>query len=146
MEQEPELTLLVGEQDTAGMELVCKTAQEMDVYQYVADQKRNCPMKRLRTNGCDRPDSGIFRGTQESDKKAETSEQTRTEESGDAMKKILFRKTGHQKVAAPLPIGMACAVCLVLVRNEVSDPDVLTYIFHVIARHAITVLSIFQKR
>ena len=30
--QKPEIALLVGEQDTAGTELVCKAAQEMDAY------------------------------------------------------------------------------------------------------------------
>lgn len=82
--QEPELTLLVGEQDTAGGELVCKTAQEMDTYQYVADQKTELPYEAVtgQTDVIDQilASSGV---TQESDKKTETSEQTKTDENGD---------------------------------------------------------------
>lgn len=46
-------------------------------------------------------------GTQESDKKAETSEQTRTEESGDAMKDIVPEKQVTRKWLLPAGIGMA---------------------------------------
>lgn len=121
VEQEPELTLLVGEQDTAGMELVCKTAQEMDVYQYVADQKTELPYEVVTGQtdviGQILASSGI---TQESDEKAETSEQTKTDENGDgdAVEDLATEKQVTRKWLLPAGIGMACAVCLVLVRKR----------------------------
>lgn len=117
--QKPEIALLVGEQDTAGTELVCKAAQEMDAYRYVADQKMELPYEAV-TGQTDVIDQILASsgGTQESDKKAETSEQTRTEESGDAMKDIVPEKQVTRKWLLPAGIGMACAVCLVLVRKR----------------------------
>ena len=117
--QKPEIALLVGEQDTAGTELVCKAAQEMDAYLYVADQKMELPYEAV-TGQTDVIDQILASsgGTQESDKKAETSEQTRTEESGDAMKDIVPEKQVTRKWLLPAGIGMACAVCLVLVRKR----------------------------
>lgn len=117
--QKPEIALLVGEQDTAGTELVCKAPQEMDAYRYVADQKMELPYEAV-TGQTDVIDQILASsgGTQESDKKAETSEQTRTEESGDAMKNIVPEKQVTRKWLLPAGIGMACAVCLVLVRKR----------------------------
>ena len=117
--QKPEIALLVGEQDTAGTELVCKAPQEMDAYRYVADQKMELPYEAV-TGQPDVIDQILASsgGTQESDKKAETSEQTRTEESGDAMKNIVPEKQVTRKWLLPAGIGMACAVCLVLVRKR----------------------------
>ena len=91
----------------------------MDAYRYVADQKMELPYEAV-TGQTDVIDQILASsgGTQESDKKAETSEQTRTEERGDAMKNIVPEKQVTRKWLLPAGIGMACAVCLVLVRKR----------------------------
>ena len=117
--QEPEITLLVGEQDTAGGELVCKTAQEMDAYQYVADQKTELPYEAVtgQTDVIDQilASSGV---TQESDKKADASGQTKAEENGDAVEDLASEKQVTRRWLIPVGIGMACAVSLMLVRKR----------------------------
>ena len=119
--QEPEITLLVGKQDTDGGELVCKTAQEMDAYQYMADQKTELPYEAVtgQTDVIDQilASSGV---TQESDEKAETSEQTKTDENGDgdAVEDLAPEKQGTRRWLLPVGIGMACAVSLMLVRKR----------------------------
>ena len=94
--QKPEIALLVGEQDTAGTELVCKAAQEMDAYRYVADQKMELPY-----DGCDRPDSGIFRGNTGIGQKSRNIRADQDRRKWGCDERYCSGKTGHQKVAAP---------------------------------------------
>ena len=61
--------------------------------------------------------SGI---TQESDEKAETSEQTKTDENGDgdAVEDLATEKQVTRRWLLPVGIDMACAVSLMLVRKR----------------------------